>query len=75
MKICVSYDRNPVLFLSSIPKKCEIRPALTIRPLYDIVRLAKMNLAVHGLGGDIRQGNTYYEDLHTSTATEGNSIL
>ena len=23
-----------------------------------------MNLAVHGLGGDIRQGNTYYEDLH-----------
>ena len=28
------------------------------------VRLCKMNLAVHGLGGDIRQGNTYYEDLH-----------
>jgi type I restriction enzyme M protein len=25
-----------------------------------------MNLAVHGLAGDIRQGNTYYEDLHTS---------
>jgi type I restriction enzyme M protein len=23
-----------------------------------------MNLAVHGLDGDIRQGNTYYEDLH-----------
>ncbi len=32
----------------------------------DTVRLAKMNLAVHGLGGDIRQGNTYYEDLHDS---------
>ena len=32
----------------------------------DSVRLAKMNLAVHGLGGDIRQGNTYYEDLHDS---------
>ncbi|MCY3947595.1 MAG: class I SAM-dependent DNA methyltransferase [Acidimicrobiaceae bacterium] len=32
----------------------------------DTVRLAKMNLAVHGLGGDIRQGNTYYEDLHES---------
>jgi type I restriction enzyme M protein len=30
------------------------------------VRLAKMNLAVHGLGGDIRQANTYYEDLHNS---------
>lgn len=28
------------------------------------VRLCKMNLAVHGLGGDIRQGNAYYEDLH-----------
>jgi len=25
-----------------------------------------MNLAVHGLSGDIRQGNTYYEDLHKS---------
>jgi len=37
----------------------------------ETVRLAKMNLAVHGLGGDIRQGNTYYEDLHTSTARGG----
>lgn len=27
-------------------------------------RLARLNLAVHGLNGDIRQGNTYYEDLH-----------
>ena len=26
------------------------------------IRLAKMNLAVHGLGGDIRQAITYYED-------------
>jgi type I restriction enzyme M protein len=26
-----------------------------------------MNLAVHGLEGDIREGNTYYEDLHKST--------
>ncbi len=31
----------------------------------ETVRLCKMNLAVHGLAGDIRQGNTYYEDLHT----------
>ena len=30
------------------------------------MRLCKMNLAVHGLSGDIRQGNTYYEDLHKS---------
>jgi len=33
----------------------------------ETVKLCKMNLAVHGLAGDIRQGNTYYEDLHTST--------
>jgi len=32
----------------------------------ETVRLCKMNLAVHGLGGDIRQSNTYYEDLHAS---------
>jgi len=32
----------------------------------ETVRLCKMNLAVHGLSGDIRQGNTYYEDLHES---------
>lgn len=37
----------------------------------ETVRLAKMNLAVHGLGGDIRQGNTYYEDLHNSAAKGG----
>ncbi|MDW3219097.1 MAG: class I SAM-dependent DNA methyltransferase [Acidimicrobiales bacterium] len=30
----------------------------------ETVRLAKMNLAVHGLEGNIREGNTYYEDLH-----------
>lgn len=32
----------------------------------DTIRLCKMNLAVHGLSGDIRQANTYYEDLHDS---------
>jgi type I restriction enzyme M protein len=32
----------------------------------ETVRLCKMNLSVHGLAGDIRQGNMYYEDLHTS---------
>jgi type I restriction enzyme M protein len=30
----------------------------------ETVRLCRMNLAVHGLSGDIRQGNTYYEDIH-----------
>jgi type I restriction enzyme M protein len=32
----------------------------------ETIRLCKMNLAVHGLSGDIRQGNTYYEDEHKS---------
>ena len=32
----------------------------------DTVKLNKMNLAVHGLAGDIKQGITYYEDLHSS---------
>lgn len=30
----------------------------------ETVRLCKMNLAVHGLSGDIKQGNTYYENRH-----------
>jgi len=32
----------------------------------ETVRLCKMNLAVHGLSGDIREGNSYYEDIHES---------
>jgi type I restriction enzyme M protein len=32
------------------------------------VKLAKMNLAVHGLGGDIREANTYYTDPHEATS-------
>ncbi len=28
------------------------------------IRFAKMNLAVHGLEGDIREANTFYEDAH-----------
>lgn len=32
----------------------------------ETLRLCKMNCAVHGLSGDIRQGNTYYEDEHKS---------
>ena len=31
------------------------------------VRLCKMNLAVNGLSGDIRQANSYYENLHNGT--------
>jgi type I restriction enzyme M protein len=32
------------------------------------VNLCRMNLAVHGLEGDIRQAITYYEDLHQACA-------
>ncbi len=32
----------------------------------ETVRLCKMNLAVHGLSGDIREANSYYEDLNKS---------
>jgi type I restriction enzyme M protein len=34
----------------------------------ETIKLCKMNLAVHGLSGDIREGNTYYEDRHNSTS-------
>jgi type I restriction enzyme M protein len=34
----------------------------------ETVRLCKLNLAVHGLAGDIRQANSYYEDLHYATS-------
>ncbi|WP_222564416.1 type I restriction-modification system subunit M [Novilysobacter antarcticus] len=37
----------------------------------DTVKLAKMNLAVHGLSGDIRESNTYYEDPHNAVAENG----
>src|SRR3954470_21322092 len=32
----------------------------------ETVRLAKMNLAIHGLSGEIREGNSYYDDAHDS---------
>ena len=32
----------------------------------EYVKLAKMNLVVNGLRGDIRRANTYYEDLFNS---------
>lgn len=30
----------------------------------ETVKLGKMNLAVHGLSGDIKEANTFYEDVH-----------
>jgi type I restriction enzyme M protein len=32
-----------------------------------IVAISRMNLAMHGLEGDIREANSYYEDEHDST--------
>lgn len=32
----------------------------------DTVKLCKMNLAVHGLSGDIKAGNSYYQNAHKS---------
>lgn len=37
---------------------------LGVEKIAQTLRLAKMNLAVHGLSGDIREANTYYEDIH-----------
>lgn len=38
----------------------------TFQKLDNQTIIAKMNLAIHGLSGDIREGNTYYEDRHKS---------
>lgn len=35
-----------------------------IEQVAETIRLCKMNLAVHGLEGDIKQANSYYEDPH-----------
>jgi type I restriction enzyme M protein len=35
-----------------------------VEKIQQTLRLAKMNLAVHGLTGDIRETNTYYDDIH-----------
>lgn len=35
----------------------------------ETVKLCRMNLAVHGLGGQISQSNTYYEDPYDSVGT------
>ncbi len=32
----------------------------------ETIRQSKMNLAVHGLSGDVKQGNSYYDDIHNS---------
>ncbi len=51
-----NHHKNPIAEIS-----CHGQERVT-----ETSRLARLNLAVHGLSGDIRQGNTYYEDLHDS---------
>ena len=40
-----------------------------IERVAETIRLCKMNLSVHGLEGDIRQANSYYEDPHDCLGT------
>ena len=35
-----------------------------VEKMTDTLRLCRMNLAVHGLSGDIREANSYYDDPH-----------
>jgi type I restriction enzyme M protein len=35
-----------------------------VEKMSDTLRLCRLNLAVHGLSGDIREANTYYDDPH-----------
>ena len=37
----------------------------------DTVKLGKMNLAVHGLSGDVRVANSFFEDPHESVGANG----
>jgi type I restriction enzyme M protein len=37
-----------------------------IEKVSETLRMAKLNLAMHGLSGDIREANSYYEDPHKS---------
>jgi type I restriction enzyme M protein len=35
-----------------------------VEKMTDTLRLCRLNLAVHGLSGDLREANTYYDDPH-----------
>lgn len=35
-----------------------------VEKMADTLRLCRLNLAVHGLSGDLREANTYYDDPH-----------
>jgi type I restriction enzyme M protein len=46
------HNRSPTLSLHGVEKNGQT------------LRLCRMNLAIHGLVGDLREANTYYEDVH-----------
>jgi len=60
------------MFVQSAAFVGQHRKAVTAISIYgqekvaETIRLCKMNLAVHGLSGDIKQGVTYYEDVQQS---------
>jgi type I restriction enzyme M protein len=54
-------------FIKAHKKSPDVEIAVYGQERVDETRhLCLMNLAVHALSGDIRQGNSYYEDLHGS---------
>jgi hypothetical protein len=53
-RFVANHRKNPGSEISIFGQEC----------VAETIRLCKMNLAVHGLSGDIRQSNTYYEDVH-----------
>ncbi len=54
-------------FIKAHKKSPDVEIAVYGQERVDETRhLCLMNLAVHALSGDIRQGNSYYEDLHES---------
>ena len=54
--------------IRNLPRHSETKPGGQER-VTATARLARLNLAVHGLSGDIKQGNTYYEDLQDSVGS------
>ena len=45
-------------------KKARFVLVVGVEKMTDTLRLCRLNLAVHGLSGDIREANTYYDDPH-----------
>ncbi len=58
---------NSTEAINHVPTSAKAKNVLSIHGQENkenTVRLCKMNLAVHGLEGDIKAGNTYYQNLH-----------